>query len=96
MKRTKDDRKVIVPAQKGSEMERFYLKEARDNGMGLPTLFYNLLEDRYLAMNGQRSNLWFPRSIPTVNDNNGHHQQDSEQEKADPKLAMSVFGGEDD
>lgn len=96
MKRTKEHRKVIVPVQKGSDMERFYLKEAKDNGMGLPTLFYNLLEDRYLAMNGQTSSLWFPRSMPTTNDRNNNHSQDTEESKPDPKLAMSVFGGEDD
>lgn len=96
MKRTKNDRKVIVPVQKGSEMETFYLKEARDNGMGLPTLFYNLLEDRYRAMKGQSSSLWFPRSIPIMSDGNSQQPQDTEQGKPDPKIALSVFGGEDD
>lgn len=57
-------RQIIVPFPVGSEVLQFYTEEAKRMGVGLPTLIYMLLADRYEALHGDGKNIWFPRGVP--------------------------------
>jgi len=45
-----------------SEVEKFYEDEARQMHVGLPTLVYQLLEDRFLSLTGKGRNMWLPHA----------------------------------
>lgn len=55
-------KQVIVPVPLRSEIEQFYQDEANSMHVGLPTLFYQLLEDRFLTLTGKGRNIWFSHS----------------------------------
>lgn len=59
-------KQVIVSIPVHSEMEQFYQDEANRMHVGLPTLFYQLLEDRFLSIiTGKGRNIWFSHSYQT-------------------------------
>ena|SRR5579859_5543541 len=59
-------KQVIVTIPVHSEMEQFYQDEANSMHIGLPTLFYQLLEDRFLFLTtGKGRNIWFSHSYQT-------------------------------
>lgn len=58
-------KQVIVAIPVHSEMAQFYQDEANMMHVGLPTLFYQLLEDRFLSLTGKGRNIWFSHSYQT-------------------------------
>lgn len=96
-KRGKDYRQVVIPVLRGSSFETFYINEAKTKGIGLPTLFSLLLQDRQDVLSGMGNGLWFPPHMLQVEPARGKTQKKSENEiKASPALALNVFGSEDD
>src|SRR5260370_138142 len=86
---------VTVPIKRGGDMETFYEQEARRYGIGLPRLFYLLLEDRYQALAGEGSNKWFPRVERHAVSEAGSIATRSEI-KTQESLASELLGREDD
>jgi hypothetical protein len=88
--RSKDNAQYMVGIPRDSDMHRFYQEEATSQGVKLPTHIYQLLKDRYEALQGSGQAIWFPRgaAAPPV----------LERPKPQGKVetALAAFGGEDE
>lgn len=94
MSRSKANAQYMVGIPRDSEMQRFYQKEAYEQGVRVPTYLYLLLKDRYEALTGEGQGKWFPRgwqgtATPL------HLVSESLGEEISPDEAIAMFGGID-
>jgi len=91
--RSKDNAQYMVGIPRDSAMHRFYQDEAKAQQVKLPTYIYQLLRDRYEALQGGGSGLWFPRGV-TVSHEPMKIVEPVNVNKA--SVAVQMFGGEDE
>lgn len=93
--RKQSDAQILVGIPRDSDMHQFYLQEAEEQGVKLPTFIYQLLKDRYEALHGGGRCVWFPRGMMVP----PPPQQVLSTKPTSPdkvNAALQMFGGEDE